>query len=484
MRRNEGRISSLLISLLLAGPFLLPRAALAQTQTTGSIAGRLTDIGGAVITGASVALTSRATGAQTTATTDQTGNYRFNLLPPGAYALRFSANGFKTGVPEDITVTVTETSTVNLALSPGQQQETVQVMATAAALQTENATLGTTVEGSTIQTLPLTERNYTQILTLSPGVAGNVNDASQLGRGTIDVYVNGASNISNNFAMDGADINNFGSGRGGDFVQQGGIPIPNPDAIEEFKIQTTMYDAGFGRDAGANVEVITKTGSNEFHGSAWEFFRNNKLNANDAFLIAQGLPRPDMKQNQFGGAIGGPILRDRFFFFGSYQGTRQINGLSSNSFSSNTLPALTNDRSAAAIGSVFCNQPTAYGGTQVACNGANINPVSLALLSLKNSTGGYLIPTPNTTTADTAFGFSSYSIPGQFTEDHALVNTDYQISDKHRLSQRFFYFPRPAESSVQQLQSWVPTGLCAEHAVHQRCGVAQTYLHLDPQFSE
>ena len=125
-----------------------------------------------MIAGANVALTSRATGAQTTATTDQTGNYRFNLLPPGAYALRFSANGFKTGVPGDITVTVTETSTVNLALSPGQQQETIQVLATAEALQTENATLGTTVEGSTIQTLPLTERNYTQILTLSPGVAG------------------------------------------------------------------------------------------------------------------------------------------------------------------------------------------------------------------------------------------------------------------------------------------------------------------------
>jgi hypothetical protein len=482
MQRNEGRISSLLISFLLACSFLLPGVALAQTQTTGSITGRLTDIGGAVIAGANVALTSRATGAQTTTTTDQTGNYRFNLLPPGAYALRFSANGFKTGVPADIIVTVTETSTVNLALSPGQQQETIQVLATAEALQTENATLGTTVEGSTIQTLPLTERNYTQILTLSPGVAGNVNDASQLGRGTIDVYVNGASNISNNFAMDGADINNFGSGRGGDFVQQGGIPIPNPDAIEEFKVQTTMYDAGFGRDAGANVEVITKSGSNQFHGSAWEFFRNNKLNANDAFLIAQGLPRPDMKQNQFGGAIGGPILRDRFFFFGSYQGTRQINGLSSSSFSSNTLPALTSDRSAPAIGSIFCNQPTANGGTQVACNGSNINSVSLALLNLKNSNGSYLIPTPNTTTPGSAFGFSSYSIPGQFTEDHALVNTDYQISDKHRLSQRFFYSRDPQEVPFSSCSPGCPPGFALNTQFTNDVGLLKLTSTLTPSF--
>ena len=396
--------------------------------------------------------------------------------------MRFSANGFKTGVPADITVTVTETSTVNLALSPGQQQETVQVLATAEALQTENATLGTTVEGSTIQTLPLTERNYTQILTLSPGVAGNVNDASQLGRGTIDVYVNGASNISNNFAMDGADINNFGSGRGGDFVQQGGIPIPNPDAIEEFKIQTTMYDAGFGRDAGANVEVITKSGSNQFHGSAWEFFRNNKLNANDAFLIAQGLPRPDMKQNQFGGAIGGPILRDRFFFFGSYQGTRQINGLSSSSFSSNTLPALTNDRSAPAIGSVFCNQPTANGGAQVSCNGSNINPVSLALLNLKNSSGSYLIPTPNTVTPGSAFGFSSYSIPGRFTEDHALVNTDYQISDKHRLSQRFFYSRDPQEVPFSSCSPGCPPGFALNTQFTNDVGLLKLTSALTPGF--
>jgi len=482
MQRRKRSFFSLLILVLIAGALLSAGLASAQTQSTGAISGRLTDVAGLVIANATVTLTSKATGIQANATTDQTGNYRFNLLPPGAYQLRFSAPGFKTGVPDDVKVTVTETSTVNLALSPGAQQETVEVSASGEVLQTENATLGTTVQGNTIQSLPLTERNYTQILTLSPGVAGNVNDASQLGRGTIDVYVNGASNISNNFIMDGADINNFGSGRGGDFVQQGGIPIPNPDAIEEFKIQTTMYDAGFGRDAGANVEVITKSGSNQFHGAAWEFFRNNKLNANDTFLSAQGLPRPDMKQNQFGGAIGGPIKKDKIFFFGSYQGTRQINGLSSSSFSSNTLPAITNNRSAAAIGSIFCNQPTAYGGTQVSCNGSNINPVALALLNMKNSSGGYLIPTPNTVTAGTAFGFSSYSIPGTFTEDEVLVNTDYQISEKHRLSQRFFYSRDPQLDPFSSCSPGCPPGFALKTQFTNDIGLLRLTSTLTPHF--
>jgi hypothetical protein len=438
---------------------MLPHFLSAQTQTTGAIVGRITDTSGAVLAGANVTLTSLATGTHIDSRSDQTGDYRFNLLSPGTYQLKFSAPGFKTSVSNKIDVTVTETSTVDLALNLGQQEETVEVNSSAELLQTENATLGTTVRGATIQSLPLTERNYTQVLTLSPGVAGNVNDASQLGRGTTDVYVDGASNISNSFIMDGADINNFGSGRGGDFLQQGGIPIPNPDAIEEFKIQTTMYDAGFGRDAGANVEVVTKSGTNQFHGAVWEFFRNDILNANNVFLKAEGDPRPAMKQNQFGGAIGGPVLKDRLFFFGSYQGTRQINGLSSSSLSSSLFPNIpSSDRTAAEIGSAFCNVPTAHGGTQVSCDGSNINPVALALLTLKNSTGGYLIPTPLVTTPGSPFGQSAFSIPGQFKEDQVIVNGDYQMTAKDRLSTRYFYSRDPQSNAFSTCDYGCPPG--------------------------
>jgi hypothetical protein len=437
----------------------------AQTQTTGAIVGQVADTTDAVIVKASVKLTSAATGSQTTVMSDQNGNYRFSLLPPGVYTITYSADGFKTEVSSHVLVNVTETSTLNIKLAAGLQQDTVSVDATGALLQSENATLGTTVEGATIQALPLAGRNYTQVLTLSGGVVGAVNNAAELGRATIDVYVNGASNISNNYVMDGVDINNFGSGRGGDFVQQGGIPIPSPDAIDEFKIQTTLYDAGFGRDAGANVEVVTRSGTNQIHGAAWEFVRNNIFNANDYFFKSLGQPRPDLKQNQFGAAIGGPLLRDKLFYFGSYQGTRQINGLSSSSSSENILPALTNDRSSAGIGAVACGIPTAAGGTQVACDGSNINPVALKLLNLKNPDGSYLIPTPQTTAGQQpGYGKSVFSIPGKYTEDQVLINTDYQINPKNRLSERYFYSRDPQVDPFSSCSPGCPPGFALDTA--------------------
>src|SRR2546426_615621 len=440
----EGRKSlsiSLIAAVLLAQIVLIHLLAVAQTVSTGAITGTVTDPTGGVIPGVAVTAAEKATGAKRSTVTDASGGYRFNLLPPGVYQLQFSAKGFKTVVPFDVTITVTEVSTLNVGMVLGEQSETVEVTASAQLVQTQSATLGTVVENRTLTEVPLSTRNYTQALTMSPGVIADVNNAAELGKGTQDVYVNGASNISNNFEMDGSDANNFGSGRAGNFIQQGGIPIPNPDAIQEFKVQTTLYDAGYGRGAGANVDVVTKSGGSQFHGSLFEFFRTDKLNANAFFLNQNGQPRPVMKQNQFGGALGGPIIKDRVFIFGSYQGTRQVNGLSSSSFSSNFLPPLTDDRSAAGIGSVGCTQATAFGGVQVACNGSNINPVALKLLNTRLPNGTFLIPTPQKIT--NGVGFSAYSLPGHFREDQFLINTDYVLSSKHRLAQRYFYARDP-----------------------------------------
>jgi hypothetical protein len=268
-----------------------------QTATTGAIRGTVTDPTGAVIPNAVVTVTSNATSQVRAVKTDGDGQYVVGLLPPETYKVSITASGFKTQVVPPITVIVTETARADAQMVAGSQGETVEVSTTPAPLQVENATLGTVIDGATIREVPLTNRNYTQVLTMSAGVAGDVNNAATLGKGTQDVYVNGASSISNNFHMDGADINNFGSGRAGDFVQQAGIAIPNPDSLQEFKIQTTNYDAGFGRDAGANVDVISKSGSNTLHGSAWEFLRNDVLNANDTFLKMNGQKRAVMKQN-------------------------------------------------------------------------------------------------------------------------------------------------------------------------------------------
>ncbi|HET9409126.1 MAG TPA: TonB-dependent receptor [Candidatus Sulfotelmatobacter sp.] len=420
-------------------------SAQSQTVTTGAIAGTVTDPAGAVIAGVKVTATDKSTGLQRTTETGEAGTYRFSLLPPSVYQLQFSVTGFKTAMAPPVTVVVTEISTVNLAMQVGQIQETVNIQADVQLVQTETATLGTVVDNLTMNEVPLTTRNYTQVLSMSPGVVSDVNNASALGKGTQDMYVNGSSNISNNFQMDGSDINNYGSSRADNFVQQAGIAIPSPDAIQEFKIQTTLYDAGYGRDAGANVDVVTKSGTNQVHGSLFEFFRNDVLNANDFFLNRNNQPRPVMKQNQFGGTLGAPIIKDRLFVFGSYQRSTQVNGLSPDSFSSNLLPPLTDDRSAAGIGAVGCTETPTFGTVQVACDGSNINPVALKLLNIKNPDGTFLIPTPQkiVNTQQGIAGFSAYSLPGHFTEDQILINTDYVVSPKHRLSERYFYARDP-----------------------------------------
>jgi hypothetical protein len=421
---------------------------LGQTVSTGAIAGTVSDPSNAVIAGVNITATEKATGFKRTATSDESGGYRLNLLPPGDYQLRFEAKGFKSVVPPEVRVVVTEISTLNVQLVLGEAQQVVEVSATTLTVQSENATLGTVVDDRTITEIPLSTRNYTQVLTMSTGVVADVSSAANLGNGTQDFYVNGSSNTSNNFQMDGSDVNNFGSGRAGTFLQQGGIPIPNPDAIQEFKIQTSLYDAGYGRGAGANVEVVTKSGSNQIHGSVFEFLRNDKLDANDFFLNEQNQPRSVMKQNQFGASIGAPIVKDKFFIFGSYQGTRQVNGLSAGSLSSNFLPPLTDDRSAATLGKEFCAQKGAQGGTAIACDGSNINPVALKLLNVKIPNGTFLIPTPQTIT--NGQGFSAFSLPGRFTEDQFLINGDYVISAKHRLTERYFYARAPQDIPFSQ----------------------------------
>jgi hypothetical protein len=234
---------------------LIHPAVHAQTVSTGAITGIVTDPAGAVIPGVTVSATEKATGSTRSAVADSSGGYRFSLLPPGEYQLRFEAKGFKTVIPPGVRVVVTEISTLNMQMILGETKETVEVSATAEALQLENATLGTVVESRTISEIPLSTRNYTQILTMSTGVVADVSNAANLGNGTQDFYVNGSSNTSNNFQMDGSDVNNFGSGRAGTFLQQGGIPIPNPDAIQEFKIQTSLYDAGYGRECRGGYQV-------------------------------------------------------------------------------------------------------------------------------------------------------------------------------------------------------------------------------------
>ena len=457
----EKRITTAAVLVLIAAMMLWSPAALPQSAATGALTGTVSDPSGAGIPSATVKITHTSTGATRVTATDNAGQYRALLLPPGKYSVQVSAQGFKTADFPDISIDVAETRTLNANLSVGSSNETVTVEGAAVQVQTESATIGSVVGEQTVKSLPLTTRNYTQILHLAPGVQAELANAGEIGRNTQDVYVNGARTVDNNFQMDGAQINNFGTGRAGDWLGYTGISIPNPDAIQEFNIQTSLYDAQYGRGVGANVNVVTKSGTNDLHGSLFEYLRNTVLNANDFFSNATHQPRPVLRQNQFGGTIGGRIIKDKLYFFGAYQGTRQTNGVGSGSLRSSFLPPLTNDRSAQALGKQFCGQSGAGGGTAVACDGSNINPVALALLNVKLPNGQFFIPTPQTIQSS-GVGFSIFSVPSTFSENQYLANVDYTVTKKNTLSGRYFSSHDPQALSFTGTSTLPGTGASSD----------------------
>ncbi len=397
----------------------------AQTAATGALKGTITDPSASVVPSVSIRIISRATGQARTATTQTNGTYLIPLLPPGDYTAEVSAKGFKSVAVENIHVHVTETATLDLRLEVGTVSETMEVQGVGELVQTNSSALGNVTDQRMVENLPLVTRNYMQILGLSPGVSAEITDASSIGRGNVGVEYSTSGNIvnDNNFQMNGSEVNDLmGSGN-----LSGGVPVPNPDSIQEFKVQTGQYDASYGRNAGANVDVITKSGTNEFHGDVWEYFRNTDLNANNYFLKQEGQPRGVLNENQFGGTIGGPIKKDKVFFFGSYQGTREKDGLdvTGGCLSGGSLPiGLTNnaaDRTAAALAKTF------------GISGP-ISPTALAVLNAKLPNGQFVIPAPLSPNGTTTF-----SSPCPYNEDQFVTDIDYYQSEKSHLSGRFFY---------------------------------------------
>ena len=280
---NRSGVGTCLLAVVCLFLILAP-SLLAQSASTGALAGIVTDATGAVVPNVTVTATNTDTGQVRTGTTSADGFYKFALLPPGTYRVKFEAAGFKASEVPSVTVVVTETGVLDGHLEVGTQTERVTVEGQTETIQTSNATLGTVMSSQTVSGLPLTTRNYTNLIGLSAGANSSVFNATALGKGLQDVAVNGAPATSNNFQMDGASIvNSQAPGNAGDTNGFVGFGIPNPDALQEFKIQTSQYDAGYGRGAGANVNVVTKSGTNAIHGTAFEFFRNTVLNAEDFF---------------------------------------------------------------------------------------------------------------------------------------------------------------------------------------------------------
>jgi len=472
------------IALLVFSLLTLGTSAKAQTAGTGALEGTVTDATNAVIANVTVRATSADTGQVRTTKTGPDGTYKFNLLSPGNYSVKFEAAGFSAVEVPSATINVTETNVLNRALTLGTQTQQITVEGEVETVQTENSALGTVVNTATVSELPLNTRNFTNLLAMSSGVAANVSNATTIGKGATNMAVNGASTAQNTYLMDGITVNNW-TALGG--VTEGTVPgtfaMPNPDAIAEFKIQTSSYDAGYGRNPGANVNVITKSGTNSFHGTAFEFFRNSILNANDWFIKEQGLAKPVLNSNQFGGAFGGPVKKDKLFFFVNYQETQQKNGFASYSQSATILPPIPNgnrgtcgpvgfstiaacDTAGAAfvrnLAQNMCSSSVRKGTTaRVQCPSAgpgdpaglfNINPVAISILQLKLPNGTNYVPGSGTS----GFVAQNFLEPAGFKDHQGIGNVDYVINSNNTFSGRYIYEKDPLNANFPALNALEP----------------------------
>jgi hypothetical protein len=415
--------------LLLAAVFLFGALAPARTYgqggATGAISGLVLDTSGAAIDGAEVQIIDTRTEALARrGSTNPDGAFTIPLLPPGNYSVVVNKSGFAEAKTEAVEVHVTETVRLTISLKPGSVTEKVEISAQVTSVESTNATTGQSIGTETVRELPLATQNYQQLLTLSTGAQSDLNAAAQLGRGSVKLFVNGQREDNNNFLIEGISATDY------NVAQATYVPLPNPDVIQEFKVQTSLYDASQGRNGGGNVNAILKSGSRSYHGDVYEFFRNDVLNANDFFLNRNGQDRPSVKQNIFGASLGGPVVKEKLgYFFVNYQGTRQRSGLSPGTFISTNIPSLPLDRSEASISQAF------FGNTTTP-----IDPVVLKLVNFKSNqfggaTNGFLIPSSDPATE--AFAISS---PGKYTDDQFTANWDREFrGGQDKVSVRFFF---------------------------------------------
>ena len=281
---------------------MLPAALLAQTYF-GGISGTVTHPSGAAIPHTPITVTNTQTGIAQHVVSDQHGYYAVHALIPGAYSVAFSSHGFQSTVVQPVTVQVAQTVTVNATLKLGTVATSVTVAATSALIDTTNATIGTVVNNKTVVDMPLNGRNFTQLLELVPGSVPTGN--TFMAAGGSNYAIGGTQAMSNQFTLDGVYDNE-------EFFNQFSVQ-PVIDGIQEFKAQTDVTSAKFGRSSGANVAVATKSGTNQVHGDAWEFLRNDAFDANPWFNNYFSTPKSTYRQNQFGFTIGGPGRTFRMF---------------------------------------------------------------------------------------------------------------------------------------------------------------------------
>lgn len=417
---------------------VFPLASFAQV-TTATIVGSVTDPGGSPVPGAQVAARNVETGLTRTVTSGEQGAYRFDLLPVGKYEVEVSYSGFKKALVSDIVLEVNDTKRVDVPLAVGDLAETVSVSETTVSeVNTSTPEIARTIQSAEINSLPLVERNVYTLLDLTPGVQSNNNGVAAASTGTSSLvlgYPEQRTLINGGVDGGAGSVNYFlDGGTNMTGLRNTGNILPNPDAIQEFRVQTNSYGAEYGRFASGVINVITKSGTNDFHGSAYEYVRNTVFNAND---WGSQLAKAPFHRNQFGATIGGPIKHDKTFFFFSYSGLRQVTSTFLNGAVVPTALERTGDFSASATKPV----DPATGKTFV-CNGVTgvicPNRIDQVALKIINT----YIPLSNV-----AGSKWQGNIPSPFDTNEFLVKLDHQMNAAHRLT--FSYFETSGTNTVR-----------------------------------
>ncbi len=421
----------------------------AQGGTRGAISGTVEDASGAVIPGAKVEIVNAGTGfTERTVESGQDGSFVAALLPVGPYRLVATKEGFAKLEAPGVLVRVTETTSVRLKMKVGAKGEEITITETSIPVKLANAATGQVLGGDQVSTIPLATRNFFNLLALSAGANSEMADTAALGRGAVSMNVNGQRPVNNNYSLEGINANDI------NLPILDNVALPNPDAIQEFKTQTSLYDASQGRNGGANIQVALKSGTKSYHGGAYWFHRNTILNANDWFLkrdqLANGDPNqnPDYRQNKFGGSVGGPAPGiNGLFFYGNYEGTRALSGAAAGTTFTTLIPSLPTDRSLANLTTVFFPGGLAAGEVidPIAVNWLNL-PASMCpnfgdptfCVPSVNPANAGLVDPLNPTAGPNLESFSR-SVPGTYSENQFTVSIDKEVGTKDKINGRFFY---------------------------------------------
>jgi hypothetical protein len=435
----------------------------AQIGATTGLMGKVTDASGGTVPGVTVTLVNVETGSKRTVVTNESGDWEARFLNPGTYRIVYELTGFKTLRREGVTVSTAEMGTVNVALEIGGLAEAVQVVANAEMVSSGSMTTARTLDQKELEALPTSARNFTQLLVIEPGVSADISELLSNDNASISPSVNGARTTNNSFVFNGVDVTNLlccnsrVNGSSGTIENGGGSlsrnVAPAPETLQEVKLQTSLYDAGTGRNGGGNFTLVGKSGTNTFRGSGYYYNQSDALMANDFFFNRAGIEKPILDRHEGGGTIGGPIIRNKTFFFGSYQRTQAKTSFVDEASNTVLLPrALTDDRSDAGINAFAA---AIWDPRHGPVNFNVINPISRALLKAKFPDGSLLIPSASNGINCRRSGTQLFEscqvtsvIPATFEQDQFTTNIDHQLATSHRLTGKFFFSNQPSRDPL------------------------------------